>query len=273
MRKLIHIIILALLSVATARAQVASDYWDDVDFSDTTLISSNVLKNKVINYLFETACMDEAHFDSLSISSLNLVFAKAKVNMRTYEYVLELMLNGYTNMGRDAVTDFLLNYPQLAEGEITMDDGLRLDSITEPYQKVRVGARAPDFSGMTIDGKLYSLYTSAAARIIVFFWSTDCDYCHDFLNNIRRKLDLQSDYELVTFALADDIEEVRKHVKKMRMPGNHFYDEKRWDGKAFLDFHITTTPTVFVLDKEKTIVCKPYDWKELKTWIKEQNNK
>ena len=52
MRKLIHIIILALLSVATARAQVASDYWDDVDFSDTTLISSNVLKNKVIHYLF-----------------------------------------------------------------------------------------------------------------------------------------------------------------------------------------------------------------------------
>ncbi len=271
MRKLIHIIILALLSVATARAQVASDYWDDVDFSDTTLISSNVLKNKVINYLFETACMDEAHFDSLSISSLNLVFAKAKVNMRTYEYVLELMLNGYTNMGRDAVTDFLLNYPQLAEGEITMYDGLRMDSITEPYQKVRVGARAPDFSGMTIDGKLYSLYTSAAARIIVFFWSTDCEYCHDFLNSIRRKLDLQSDYELVTFALADDVEEVKAQVKNMRLPGYHFYDDKRWDGKVFLDFHITSTPTVFLLDRDKTIVCKPYDWKELKEWIKSNN--
>lgn len=271
MKKLIHSILFALLSVATARAQVTSDYWEDVDFNDTTLISSHVLKDKVIGFLFETACFDEAHFDSLSMASLDLVFAKAKVNMRTYEYVLELTLNGYTNMGRDAVTDYLLNYPQLAEGEITMAEGLRLDSITEPFQKVRVGAKAPDFSGITIDGKPYQLYKSQATNTIIVFWSTDCEYCHDFLNSIRRKLDLKSDYELVTFALADNFEEMQIQVKKMRLPGYHFYDEKRWNGKAFLDFHVSSTPTVFVLDADKTIVCKPYDWSELNDWIRNKN--
>ena len=268
MNKLIHVCVVVLLSVATVQAQATFDYWDDVDFCDTTLVSSNVLKNKVINYLFERACASDAHFDSVSMASMDKVFGKAKCNMRVYEYLLELMLNGYSNMGRAQVVDYLLNYPMLFEGEVSVKQGLRLDSIAEPFQKVRVGAKSPDMSGFTIDGKHYRLYESKAKNIIVFFWSTDCDYCHDFLNNIRRKLDLQSDYELVTFALADDIEEVRKHVKKMRMPGNHFYDEKRWDGKAFLDFHITSTPTVFLLDKEKTIVCKPYDWKELKEWIK-----
>lgn len=273
MRKLIHIILAVLFSVATSHAQVARDYWDDVDFNDTTLISSNVLKDKVIGFLYKTACIDEAHFDSLSMVSLNLVFAKAKVNMRTYEYLLELMLNGYTNMGRDVVTDYLLNYPQLAEGEVTMSEGQRLDSITEPFQKVRVGAKSPEFSGVTIDGKPYQLYESQANRMIIVFWSTDCEYCHDFLNSIRRKLDLKSDYELVTFALAENVEEVQAQVKKMRLPGFHFYDDKRWDGKAFLDFHVSSTPTVFVLDADKTIVCKPYDWAELKDWIRNINQK
>ena len=268
MNKLVHIILACLLCTATAQAQVASDYWDDVDFNDTVLLSSNLLKNKLINYLFENACADEEHFDSISISSLDFVFSKAKINMRVYEYLLELALNGYTNMGRDKVTDYLLNYPQLAEGEINMEAGLRLDSIAEPFQKVRVGAKSPDMSGFTIDGKPYQLYESKAKNIIVFFWSTDCEYCHDFLNNIRRKLDLQSDYELVTFALADDIEEVRAQVKKMRLPGYHFYDGLRWDSKPFLDFHITSTPTVFVLDENKIIRCKPYDWHELKEWLK-----
>lgn len=268
MNKLVHIVLVCMLFVTIAQAQVANDYWDDVDFKDTTLVSSNVLKNKVINYLFENACVDEVHFDSLSIVCLDRVLGKAKTNMRVYEYVLQLALDGYTNMGRDKVTDYLLNFPQLLEGEITMTEGQRLDSIAEPYQKVRVGAKSPDISGVAIDGKTYQLNESNANYIIVVFWSTDCEYCHDFLNNIRRKLDFQSDYELVTIALSDDIEEVRAHVKKMRLPGYHFYDGLRWDSKPFLDFHITSTPTVFVLDENKVIRCKPYDWHELKEWLK-----
>ena len=268
MNKLVHIILACSLCMATAQAQVTKDYWDDVDFNDTALLSSNVLKNKIINYLFENALADEDHFDSISIASLDLVFGKAKTNMRVYEYVLELALNGYTNMGREKVTDYLLNFPQLAEGEINMEAGQRLDSIAEPFQKVRVGAKSPDILGFTIDGKSYQLYESKAKNIIVVFWSTDCDYCHDFLNHIRRKLDLKSDYELVTSALADNVKEVEEQVKKMRLPGYHFYDDARWDSKPFLDFHVTSTPTVFVLDEHKVIQAKPYDWNELNHWLK-----
>ena len=273
MNKLIHVCVVVLLSVATVQAQATFDYWDDVDFCDTTLVSSNVLKNKVINYLFESACASDAHFDSVSMASMDKVFGKAKCNMKVYEYLLELMLNGYSNMGRTQVVDYLLNYPMLFEGEVSMKQGLRLDSITEPFQLVKVGVQSPDFLGVTIDGKPYQLYDSQANNIIIVFWSTDCEYCHDFLEQIRKRLDLKSDYELVTFALADSLAEVRESLEKLRLPGYHFYDEKRWDGKAFLDFHVTSTPTVFVLDKEKTIVCKPYDWAELKDWIRNKKRK
>ncbi len=148
-----------------------------------------------------------------------------------------------------------------------MEEGMRLDSISEPYQKVKVGVQATDFKGITVDGKSYCLYDSQAQHILVAFWSTDCEYCHEFLTQIRKHLDLKSDFELVTFALADNNDDVTKEVKKMRLPGYHFYDELRWDSKSFLDYHITSTPTVFVLDENKTIVCKPYDWHELKDWL------
>jgi len=272
MKKIIHITILFVfaLSMFSAKAQnnTMMEYWDDVDFNDTTLISSKTMSDKLVNFFFSFTDGDEQHFDSLSIAGLSVVLDKAKVNMRMYEYILEFALNGYAAMGRDRVTDYLLNYPQLAEGEITMEEGLRLDSIAEPYQKVKVGAVAPDYEGITIDDKHYSIYESEAKHIIVFFWSTDCEYCHDFLVQIRKHLDLKSDFELVTFALAEDKDELTKTVKKMRLPGYHFYDDLRWDSKAFLDYHITSTPTVFVLDENKNIVCKPYDWQELKDWLK-----
>ena len=275
MKKIIHIVFLFVLMLSgvsmQAQADVMLGYWDDVDFSDTTLVTSKAFSDKMVSYFYSFTDGDEQRFDSLSIAGLGVLLDKAKDNMSVYEHVLEFALNGYASMGRDAVTDYLLNYPQLAEGEITMEEGLRLDSISEPYQKVRMGAKAPDFEGVTIDGKSYCLYDSQASHTIVVFWSTDCEYCHDFLTQIRKHLDLKSDFELVTFALAEDKDDVVKTVKKMRLPGYHFYDELRWDSKAFLDYHITSTPTVFVLDENKTIVCKPYDWQELKDWLRSNN--
>ena len=272
MKKIFHIIALLVFAfsafTAQAQSKAMADYWKDTDFSDTTLISSKSFSDQLIVFFYSFTDGDEQHFDSLSIAGLEFVLNKAKVNMRMYEFILDFALNGYAAMGRDQVTDYLLNYPQLAEGEITMEEGLRLDSITEPYQKVKVGAKVPDFSGVAIDGRLYHLYDSKAERIIVVFWSTDCEYCHDFLVQIRKHLDLKSDFELVTFALAEDKNDVTKTVKKMRLPGYHFYDDLRWEGKAFLDFHVTSTPTVFLVDAEKTIVCKPYDWDELNDWLR-----
>lgn len=271
MKKIIQITFFIVLMLSTfsmkAQTEVMSGYWDDVDFSDTTLVSSKAFSDKMVSYFYSFTDGDEHRFDSLSMAGLRVLLDKAKINMRAYEYVLEFALNGYSSMGRDAVVDYLLNYPQLAEGEITMEEGLRLDSISEPYQKVKVGVQAPDFKGTTFDGKSYCLYDSQAPHIIIVFWSTDCEYCHEFLTEIRKHLDLKADFELVTFALADNNDDVTKEVKKMRLHGYHFYDELRWDSKAFLDYHITSTPTVFVLDENKTIVCKPYDWHELKDWL------
>ena len=257
MKKIIHssILLVFVLSAFSLKAQneTLQEYWDDVDFSDTTLISSKTMSDKLINFFFSFTDGEEQRFDSLSVAGLGVVLDKAKVNMRMYEYILEFALNGYSAMGRDRVTDYLLNYPQLAEGEITMEEGLRLYSITEPYQKVRVGAKALDYFGITIDEKIYAIFASRAKYILVVFWSTDCEYCHDFLVQIRKNMDLKFDFELVTFALADDEEEVKKAVKKMRVPGYHFYDELRWDSEAFLDYHITSTPTVFVWMKTRPL--------------------
>ncbi len=272
--KYIHIVLVLLFLIASTlptKAQIGAEenVWDDVDFTDTALVASESFQNRMLEQLFNLTESGDMHrFDSLSMATIGNLLEKAKVNMRVYEYILVFMLNGYSNLGREQVVDYLLSYPMLFEGEIQVEEGMRLDSITEPYQKVRVGAKAPDFSGITIDGKPYRLYDSKAEKVIVVFWSTDCEYCHDFLVAIRKNLDLKSDFELVTFALAEDESDAIRSVKKMRLDGYHFYDDLRWESKPFLDYHITSTPTVFVLDKDRMIVCKPYDWYELKEWLK-----
>ena len=233
------------------------------DFQDSSLIPTNVLTTKIVNYLE----LSDNDFILGSDQILNM----AKVDMNGYGFALQYLLKGFTALGLSNVTDHLLNFPCIAEGEISEEEGKRLEELVEAYQKVRVGVKAPDIQAVTIDGKPYHLYASEADHILVVFWAADCEYCHDFMRSLKKNLDLDRDYELVTFVVADDEKEVRKELRKLKLKGWHCYDKARWDGKAFLDYHVTSTPTVFLLDKEKFIVCKPYNWDELKEWI--ENNK
>ncbi len=124
------------------------------------------------------------------------------------------------------------------------------------------GDKAPDFEGVTVDGKPYHLYESQAERILVCFWSVDCEHCHDFLKELRRHVDLKHDYELVTFALADDAKQVRKKARCLRLRGWHFFDPGGWNSQAFLDYDVNITPTVVLIDKEKNIIGEAYDFDE-----------
>ena len=129
------------------------------------------------------------------------------------------------------------------------------------------GDKAHDFEGVTVDGRPYHLYDSQAEWIIVCFWSVDCDHCHDFLKSLRRNVDLKNDYELVTFALADNARQVRRKARRMCLRGWHFFDEEGWDSQPFLDYDVTTTPTVILIDKDKNIVGEAYDWDEFELLI------
>ena len=250
-------------SGAEQRQMLIDHFLDEVDFNDLSLIPTNVLTTKMIDYLSLFQGFEGVNDPNVAFAiGLGKILEKAKVNTKMYGFVLEYMLKGFTALGMDAVTDYLLNYPQLGEGDITVEDGMMLDSISAPYQKVRVGVKAPDISGLTINGDPYRLYDSQAKRKIVFFWSTECEYCHDFLTAIRKNLDLENDYELVTIALAESKKEVEKAVKKMKLLGHHFYEEERWEGEIIKNYHVFSTPTVFVLDADNNIVLKPYDWTE-----------
>ncbi|MCR5646256.1 MAG: peroxiredoxin family protein [Bacteroidales bacterium] len=129
------------------------------------------------------------------------------------------------------------------------------------------GDKALDFEGVTVNGETYHLYDTQAERVILCFWAVDCDYCHDFLKSLRRHRCRLKGYELVTFVLADNPDEVRKEAKKLRLHGYHFFDPAGWNSAPFLDYDINITPTVILLDKDKNIIGEAYDWDEFKALI------
>lgn len=149
-----------------------------------------------------------------------------------------------------------------------------LVATTTPAQYLhQPGDKAIDIEGVTIDGRTYHLYESQADCIILCFWSVDCDYCHDFLKQLRRHVDLKNDYELVTFALADDKRQVQRQVKCRKLSGYHFFDVNGWDSAPFMEYDVNITPTIILIDKDKNIIGEAYDWDEFKELIEENGKR
>ncbi|MBQ0130295.1 MAG: TlpA family protein disulfide reductase [bacterium] len=244
-------------------------FFQNYDFNDTALIHSEVFSQKLAEYVYQFhENEDSVNQETDYIVGLSPLFEKAKCNMLTYGFILDFMLNGFENLGLASVTDYLLNFPALNENEISAEQGERLERIAEPYQKVKEGTLAPDIEGINSEGQFYHLHDSQAKYVLVVFWATGCEHCHDFLKQVRKKLYINKEYELVTFAIAEDETDWRESLEEMRLSGQHFFDEQRWGGKAFEDYHVTQAPTAFLIDENKIIVAKVYDWKELKEKIR-----
>lgn len=258
-----------------AKAQTAflkEHYFDGVDFNDLSLIPTNILTTKMIDYL----SLYNANADSPEINlimGLATILEKAKVNTKMYAFVLEYMLEGFTALGMDKVTDYLLSLPQLYEGDISMETWKELDSITLPFQKIKVGVVAPNISGITLDDSYFNLSKSDADYYILLFWSTECEHCRLILDELEPFLENNPNMLLITDAIARDEREAQKILRKKKSNGHHFYDDLRWEGDNYKNYHVFATPTIFILDKDKVIVSKPLDFEELKQYFSQLSHK
>ena len=270
MKKMKFLVLIFLLFPLVGKAQepIGADvFFKGFDFADTSLVHSDVFQQKMSDFVYQFYKVDNTS-EMDYIIALGPLFEKAKASMRVYEFVLDFMLNGFKNLEMSQVMDYLLNFPTIRENEIDAVQGQRLEAIAEPYQLVKVGEKAPDIVGVASNGESYRLYESKAQYVLLVFWATGCEHCHAFLRQLRRHAKMLDGFELLTFAIANDEEEWRTELKDNRLDGYHFFDAQRWSGDAISDYHVTTVPTCFVLDAEKTIVCKAYEWDELKDWMK-----
>ena len=51
------------------------------------------------------------------------------------------------------------------------------------------------------------------------------------------------------------------------MPWQTYCDFKGWESQAAKDYHITSTPSYFLLDKEQIILVRPISMAQVNAWV------
>ncbi len=250
-------------------------YFDNIDFSDSRLLRTPVLHNK-INSFFNRFL--QQHPDSI-IPEADRVVELAKADDEVYQYVLVYLLNNFERssvMGLDEVFVHLAEkYYLSGQAPWANDDMLkRLRDRVERIKPNLIGRKAKDMRMTKPDGSEISLHQVDAEYIIIYFYEPECSFCKQVTPELTRLLSEYSNMGVEVFGvyILGDSDEWNRYIAENELDNwINVYDPRHSSNFRF-NYDIHSVPTLYLLDGSKTIIAKQIGIDTLKNILEEELN-
>lgn len=240
-------------------------FFDNVDFNDETLQSSDFLVERMYNYILgigkdtpDIVANYKKNIDGFCLAMKDAPLTiKSSLLQQLWQSMADSDFEGVANYISDK---YLINIAQ------TLNDQVLVNSLVQ-FKNTSKESKAPDFYLDASKEKKLSDLTGSKYYILVF-WSSTCSHC---LNEIPQLEDFvktmkESEIKVVAIGLEDD--DKNWSVKIKEFPDFvHVLGLGKWDNEIGNQYDITATPTYFVLDKNKRIIAKPNDVEALKSFF------
>lgn len=239
-------------------------YFDNIDFNNTTLQSSSFLQERMLNYVFGIS--DENKNEIANFQRNIDVFYRAikDVSLEIKRILLIDLWQEMVDLKIEPVANHISkNY--LLEIAKSLND-TELTSVLTNYMNISIGNKAPDFSFINKDKSTQKLSNlSGADTYIIVFWSSTCSHCLDEIPQLQNylKQSPKNNIKVIAIGLEDDDKKWNELTKNYPEFIN-VLGLGRWENKIGNDYDVHETPTYFMLDKNKIIIDKPYNFKALK---------
>ena len=257
------------LDFKNQRKELIANYFNNVDFTDESLIPTDVMTNKIFDFL-SIQLTSEQNKDQQTMALIlgaDNVLNRATVNFEMYKFLYQFLFETFKELNVNEVVDYLTRIPYSEEMDCSEEQYNELLSIAEFNSRARVGSIAKNISGKTIFDQDFDLYSIDNKFTIVYFWSYTCDHCRENLGGLKSFLDENPDFSMVAVSVKGDLKKIKNIVKKNKISGYFYHDGLEWDCPYVDDYAVTATPSFYLLDKDKKIVFKPFDFKELVNFV------
>lgn len=261
-------------------------FWDNFDFTDNRIIYTPVYESKLEYYLSKIVypVPDSINYEAEKI------LAKAQASEEMYKYTLWFLTYWTENskiMGLDE------SFVYLVENYYLKNKAPWVDSAQIAKYMVRAKEIAPCILNAKIrditvsdtsNTHKISLYGINSTRTILLFWSPTCSHCQEDLPRFDSLVHMAAfkkyGIKILAVNIDDDVPKWKEFIRKNKLYEGwiHGYNpERNINFKSFYDVY--ATPTLYLLDKDKVILGKRLDAKNilgyldfLETKKKEENS-
>lgn len=244
-----------------------SHYFDNVDFSDTTLFYSDIFTGKVISYLglWSSRNLSKDQLTKIYKMAVDSVISKTINYKKSFDFIFNYMINGFETMQYTELLMYLSDtYIALNSCE-TKTEKTTLERKVLYHKKLSIGQPVPDFSLVSVNNETINLKDIKDKYIILFFWSTECPHCQESLPMIQKISDAlkKEKAQLIPIALDEKVEEMLTFIKNKNYHlSSLICDGKGWESEIVLNYFIYATPTIIVI-KDGKVVQKPLELRVL----------
>ena len=251
------------------RKELIDNFFNEVDFTDLSLIPTNILTTKIIDFLSIQQVAGQTHDQQIMAIVLGIdnVLYRASISFEMYKFIFKYLMEGFNVLGYEEIVDYMTRIPYSEEIDCTEEQYNELLSIAEFNSRARIGSVAENISGKTIFNEEFSLYNIDNDYTIVYFWSYTCSHCRENIKDLKSFLDDNPNFSLVAVSVKGELRKIKNIVKKNKVKGFFYHDGLEWNCPYVDDYAVTATPSFYLLDKDKKIVFKPFDFEEFVEFV------
>ena len=261
------------LNIPSARQdmQRKKDYFEHVDFNDTLLLRTHLFTAKLVGYLslFEKPDMKKKAMEKAFVAPVDTILKKAEVNEKMYLFCLHYLINGFENFGFENLLQHIAQHQHLADFPGKSPQKQALLKQMKLILDLAPGKTAPDFTARTLKGKKIQLSKVKAEHTLLVFWASWCPHCTAALPRLEKFYDPAHPEKLQIIAVSVDESKrpVEKAIKKEGYKWINIAQQKGWNSPIAEEYGVSSTPTFFLLDKDKKIIAKPNSVGELEKML------
>lgn len=237
-------------------------FFDHIDFNNPNLIQSSVLVDKVMDYIFYLTVAEDAQMQNeLYKKAVTDVFSKIN-NVNILKGFVQSLVQSFAQSENVALIDYILeNYHAKLPVEL-QNEYWKNQILSEVATAVT--RKAPDFKFL-LNNKETSLYQlNGYEKYIIVFWSTSCSHCmkelpmfYDFVKN-------DPTIKVIAVGMENDTDVTNWKSETYYYPNFiHVLANGKWENTLAKTYNIHATPNYFILDSNKIITNKPYNFEAL----------
>ncbi|GJM34684.1 MAG: hypothetical protein DHS20C18_36850 [Saprospiraceae bacterium] len=236
-------------------------YFDNLDLSNSCMTRTPFLFQRVDYFINK---LQIQHPDTIS-KAIDYVLEKMRPSEENFKFYLIHFLNEFAKskmVGMDAVYVHLVdNY--YAKGDAPWVEADQLKKIEENAAKLKpllIGKIAPDINLQKRDGTPISLHGVDAEYTILYFWRYDCGHCKKSTPDMKAFYGKFKDKGVKIVAICtkftDEIPDCWKYVDENETQDWLHTVDPYHQSKFMKLYDISTTPQIYILDRNKEIISK-----------------
>ncbi len=236
-------------------------YFDNFDFADDRLLRTPIYHNKVSVYLKNLTLQMP---DSI-IKAAEYLVERAKPNKETFKYMVWYITNTYETsniMGMDAVFVYMAKKYYTKESAYWVDDAAlyKIQDRAKVLEPILLGKKVKNLILEDTAGTFHALYNVKAQWTVLFFWDPDCGHCKKTVPVLEELYNKMKGKGVEVFAICTEVEmdKWRNFIKEHKLQWINVADPNLHNNFRH-EFDISSTPQIFLLDKDKIIKAKKID--------------